>query len=309
MKAAILGGGSFGTSLAISLNRQENQVKIWEFIKTQAEEMNRTRICPMLPDVIIPENIMISNNLEEVINDSEMMLIVVPSDKVEQTIITAKEYIRGQKIIICSKGFGDDQTYLSEVVSKHLNNDIYCLYGPTLAKELAQGEITGMVLAGNLGCETLKNDLESETLKIETTNDIIGTQTGAALKNVVTIFVGIAEGLNMGENTRAYIFTKGIAEIKKIGLAMGAEEETFLGLTCVGDLTLNSRNRKLGIEIGKGRKLEEVLKESNHVSEGVIAIKNAVKLAERLDLNIPLIQGLYAILFDNADPREIIKAI
>lgn len=309
MKIAILGGGSFGTALSVVFSKNGHNVKIWEFVATQADEMQKTRICPMLPEVKIPNEVIISSDMQDIVPDSEIILLVVPSDKVEGTIKSAKELITDQKIIICSKGFGENQKFLTDVVRENITNPVYCLYGPTLAKEMAEGEVTGMVLAGKNDLSILEKEIKSDSLKIQTTDDIIGVQIGAALKNVVTIFVGIVEGLGMGDNTKAYVFVKGIEEIKKIGLELGAKEKTFLGLTCVGDLTLNSRNRKLGIEIGKGRKLEDILKEANHVSEGVLAIKNAVKLGEKLDLDLTLINGLYKILFENTDPIEILRSL
>lgn len=311
MKYTVLGGGSWGTALSIQLSRNNNEVKIWEFFEEQANEMQETRICPFLPDVNIPDSIEITSDLGNSIKNSEAILIVVPSDKVEATLENAKKFMDNQPVIICSKGFGGDQTLLSEAVSKILpENDVYCLYGPTLAKEVALGQLSAIVLAGPDSHKTaIQKSFQTANFRVETSEDIVGVQIGAALKNVVTIFVGIMDGMGEGQNGRAYVFVKGLNEIKEIGVALGAKADTFLGLTAVGDLTLESRNRKLGVEIGKGRKLDEILASTDHVSEGVVAIKNAMILKERLNLQLPVIETLNSILFEEMDPKEALKTI
>lgn len=311
MNITVLGGGSWGTALAIHLRRNGHNVKIWEFFKEQADQMQKERYCPLLPEKIhIDESIKITSVLEEALEDSDAVFIVVPSNKVEVTLQNAKQFITDQKIVLCSKGFAENQELQTKAVENILpENEIYCLYGPTLALELAKGLLTGIVLAGKTDKTKLKQAIESDILKVDTTDDTVGVQIGAALKNVVTIFVGIVEGMELGQNAKAYVFTKGLNEIKEIGVAMGAKPETFLGLTAVGDLTLQSRNRMLGVEIGKGRKLEEILAQTNHVSEGVIAIQNAIVLKDRLGLDLPVISELNKILFENKSPKEALTNI
>lgn len=308
MNIAILGGGSWGTALAIHLE-QKHSVKIWEFIEEQAKTMQEKRVCPIFPDAIIPGSIFISSNMKEILKDSELALIVVPSDKVEMTIRTASEYLSDQDIVICSKGFGSKQKLLSDVVKPYVRGGIFCLYGPTLAKEVAKHDLSGMVLAGKGDKSKLKLAIETINMRVETTDDIIGVQIGAALKNVVTIFVGIIEGLGLGDNTKAYVFTKGIKEIKDIGVALGAQPETFFGLTCMGDLILNSRNRQLGIEIGRGKLLRDLLADSQHINEGIICIENAIKLKDKLNIETPLISGLYDILFNGESVDHVLSQV
>lgn len=273
MKIAILGVGTFGSALKAHLERRGHTI------------------------------------LPETVSGSEAIIVSTPSYAVCSALLKEKEYITDQKIIICSKGFASEEKLLSEILQDNFTNELFFLYGPTLADGLTRGDLCGMVLAGTTDTHKLKNELESENVRIETSNDIIGTQVGAALKNVVTIFVGIAEGAQYGENTQAFIFTKGVQEIQKIGVALGADPNTFLGLTCVGDLTLHSRNRNLGIELGKGRNLDEVIQEMGYTPEGLTALKNAKGISERLHIEVPFIWDLYAVVFEGKPIQKAIEDI
>lgn len=311
MDFTVFGGGSWGTALAIHLRRNNHTVKIWEFNREQAEQMQKSRFCPLLPEkVLIPKDIFITSSLEKAVENTDVILVAVPSDKVETTITNAKKFISNQEVLLCSKGFASRQRLQSDVLQQNLpHNAIYCLYGPTLAIELANGLLTGIVLAGKSDKSALKKALKSDILRVETTDDMIGVQVGAALKNVIAILIGIAEGVGLGQNATAYVFTKGLNEIKTIGVAMGADPETFMGLTAIGDLTLRSRNRMLGVEIGKGRSLEETLKHTNHVLEGIASVQDALMLKNKLNLNLPMISELYKILFKSKAPKEALSNI
>ncbi len=314
MKISILGGGSWGTALAMQLAKNKHQVKIWEFFEEQAQKMQQERVCPLLPEVRLPDNIFVSSKMEEVLLDSKLVLIVVPSDKVEVTINQAAKFLESQPIIICSKGFASNLRLLSEVVKEKVRGEVYCLYGPTHAEEVGKGKLSGIVLAGGKGKHKLKKVIENENLKVELSKDVVGVQVAAALKNVFAVFIGLLEGLNEGDNAKAYIMTKGLEEIKEVGLAWGAKKETFYGLAGMGDLIVtctskHSRNRHVGEEVGKGRKLSEVLAEMKMVAEGVTALKEAINLRERFKLKLPLISGLYEILMEGKEPREVLKRI
>ncbi len=276
--------------------------------------MQEERACPLLPGVKLPKNVSVGSNLEEALAETELVFLAVPSDKVELTISKAAEFIDGQAVILCSKGFAKRARLLSEVVQEKVSGDVFCLYGPTHAEEVGRGMFSGIVLAGGEGKEQLKIMLQSEDFHIDLSEDTIGVQVAAALKNVLAIFVGVLDGLKLGDNAKAYVITKGLAEIKKIGLAWGAEEETFDGLAGLGDVLVtctskHSRNRFLGEQIGKGRKLEEVLAEMKMVAEGVTAVKQAFILKEKFGLELPLITGIYQILFEGKNPREVIREI
>lgn len=273
MKIALLGKGTFGSVFASYLSHQGHDVQI------------------------------------DKIDKPKIIFVCVPSYAVVPALLKEQEKITNQKIIVCSKGYASEKKLLSEALKEKFKNEIFFLYGPTLAEELEKGELSAMVLAGGKGKEELKKQIESETLCIELSDDIIGVQVGAALKNVVTIFVGIAKGAGYGQNTQAYIFTKGVQEIQKIGVALGAEPNTFLGLTCAGDLTLHSRNRYLGIELGKGRNLDDIILEMHYIPEGINALKNAKAMTERIGVNTPLINLLYSIIFENYSIQDAMRKI
>lgn len=274
MKISILGYGTFGSAIA-------------------------SRLVLKGHDILI----------NEVLN-SDIIFVATPSFRVREALVSHREYIKEQKIVICSKGFSEDGDLLSNVLEKEFpNNSVYFLYGPTLAEELAKGNFSAMVLAGVGDKDLLKKEIESDNLKIELSDDFIGAQVGATMKNVVTIFVGIAEGASLGQNTQAYIFTKGLEEIKKLGVALGANPCTFIGLTCLGDLTLHSRNRRIGVEIGKGRNVDEVVLEVKHTQEGLNTIKNSRKISEKIGIELPFVEILNSIIFEGLSVEEGIKKI
>ncbi|KKP96546.1 MAG: Glycerol-3-phosphate dehydrogenase [NAD(P)+] [Candidatus Nomurabacteria bacterium GW2011_GWD2_36_14] len=256
---------------------------------------------------------LIINGHEILINEvkgSDMILVATPSYRVKEALLEHKEFIINQKIIICSKGFNEDGDLISTVLGKEFpHNSIYFLYGPTLAEGLINGDLSAMVLAGGSSKEEVKKQIESQNLKIELSDDVVGVQIGAAMKNVVTIFVGIAEGASYGQNTQAYIFTKGLQEIQKLGVSLGAEPNTFIGLTCSGDLSLRSRNRLLGIEIGKGRKIENIVAKKKYMLEGLATIKNHKNISSKLGVELPFVDILFSIIFEGYSVEEGIRRI
>jgi glycerol-3-phosphate dehydrogenase (NAD(P)+) len=316
MRISVLGGGSWGTALSVHLARKGFQVRIWEFFEEQAKEMQEKRVCKLLPGALLPDDIYVSSDMGEVLQDSELVLIVVPSDKVEETIGNAKKYLSKQPFVICSKGFASGTTLLSEVVSENVEGNVYCLYGPTHAEEVCNGMLSGIVLAGKDSEERdrIFAAFNSNSLKVDLSEDVVGVQICSALKNFLAIFIGILDGKELGDNAKAFMITKGLEEIKRIGVALGGEEETFYGLAGIGDVIVtctskHSRNRYLGEQIGKGKGLNEVIEEMHMVAEGVNAVKNAVKFKEKFDIEIPLIMGLHDILFANKDVDEVLRGV
>ncbi|MFH1682528.1 MAG: NAD(P)H-dependent glycerol-3-phosphate dehydrogenase [Candidatus Woesearchaeota archaeon] len=309
MKIAILGGGSWGTALALHLARNDHQIKVWEFNREQAAEMQKKRICPLLPKVMLPESIFISSKMEEVVFAAELVLIAVPSEHVEATIKTAANFLKDQPVIICSKGLSKEGKLLSDVVK--VKGEVYCLYGPTHAEEVSKDMFCGIVLAGGKGKERLKSIIESKNMKVELSDDLIGVQVGAAFKNIIALFVGVLEGAGYGDNARAFIIDKGLAEIKQIGVKLGAKEVTFYGLAGIGDIIVtsfsrHSRNKYLGEQIGKGKKLDDILQEMKMVAEGVNTLKTALVMEKKLDLHLPLIRGLDRIIHQNFSIEEVL---
>lgn len=314
MNITILGGGSWGTALAVHLVKKKHIVTIWEFFDHQAKEMQEKRECPLLPGVHLPENITVSSDMASTLSKAELVLMVVPSDKVESTIEKAKLYLSSQPLIICSKGFAGGTKLLSEVVREKVSNPLFFLYGPTHAEEVGKGMLSGIVLAGGKGKESLQKELESSIFKIDVSDDIVGVQIAAALKNILAVFVGILDGMGLGDNAKAYIMTKGIAEITDVGISFGACRETFYGLAGIGDvivtcLSEHSRNFRVGREIGRGRKLDEVLAETKMVAEGIIAAQHILALEQRCMKPLPLLHGIHGILFEGKNPMTVLEEL
>lgn len=314
MNITILGGGSWGTALAVHLAKKKHQIKLWEFFDQQAQQMQETRECPLLPGVQLPGNITISSDMAFTLEDTEQVLIVVPSDKVESTLEKAKIHLKSQPLILCSKGFASGNRLISEIVHEKIVNPLFFLYGPTHAEEVGRGLLSGIVLAGGEGKEKLKQEFESEFLKVELSDDIIGVQVAAALKNIVALAVGIASGLGMGDNAKAFIITKGYAEIRQVGMAWGAKDETFHGLAGIGDIIVtclseHSRNFRVGRELGKGRKLADIMAEMKMVAEGVTTVQVIPVLKKKFGLELPLLTAVYGIVHEEKMTTSLGKSI
>ena len=274
MKISILGNGAFGSAIASRLILNNHKI------------------------------------IKNVIKDSELILVAVPSYAVSGVLNSHKSEITNQKIMICSKGFDKSGELFSTILEKDFpNNQIYFLYGPTLAEELQNGVFSVMVLAGGEGKNELKKQIELDNLHIELSTDIVGVQVGSALKNTVGIFVGLVEGAGFGENTQAFIYSKGLREIQKIGVHLGALPETFLGFTCAGDLFLRSRSRILGVEIGKGRSFEEVSREMTYPKEGISSLKCILKKENNLDMDLRFFTLIHNVVFDGMKVEEAVKRL
>ncbi|MBT4935804.1 NAD(P)-dependent glycerol-3-phosphate dehydrogenase [Candidatus Woesearchaeota archaeon] len=313
MKISILGGGSWGTALAVHLAKKNHTITMWEFFQEQAQKMHQDRFCPLLPDAKLPENISVYSNMEPVLSDSELILVVVPSDKVESTMEKAKPFLKNQPIIVCSKGFANNTQLLSDVM-KQYSSEVYCLYGPTHAEEVCKGLFSGIVLAGSEGKEKIKDIFETDTFKVDLSDDLVGVQVCAALKNILAVFIGVLDGMGLGDNAKAFVMTKGLQEIQQVGIEWGALPETFLGLAGMGDVIVtctsqHSRNRFAGQEVGKGNLLDDVLKGMAMVAEGVTTAQCVPELVKRFNVNIPLLQGLYDILFTQKNPEQVLREL
>ena len=314
MHITILGGGSWGTALAVHLAKKNHKIKLWEFFEQQAQDMQEKGVCPLLPGVLLSENITVSSDMASTLLGAELVLIVVPSDKLESTLEKAQPYLKLQPLILCSKGFASNTRLLSEVVHTNISSSLFFLYGPTHAEEVGKVLLSGIVLVGGEGKEKLKQEFESENLKVELSDDIIGVQVAAALKNIVALAVGIASGLGMGDNAKAFIITKGYAEIRQVGMAWGAKDETFHGLAGIGDIIVtclseHSRNFRVGRELGRGRQLADIMAEMKMVAEGVTSAKAVPILKERFGLELPLLSVMYEIVHEGKMATNLGKSI
>ena len=315
---AIIGSGSWGTALAIHLAKMGNNIKMWAYLQEEADLINDTRKCKFLPQAYIPSNIICTTDLEKAIDGSEMILIVTPSKAVRETIKKFKKYVTNQEIIICSKGFEKETLYtLNEVVEEELpNSKIGGLSGPSHAEEVSMGIPTALVIASKHK-DLLKDVQETfmnEVLRIYTSDDVKGAELGGALKNIIAFCAGIITELKLGDNTFAALISRGLTELSRLGVAMGGEHNTFYGLSGLGDLIVtcmseHSRNRKAGRCIGRGLTLEETKKEVGMTIESVDNIEAAYKLAQKYNIEMPIVNAVYDILYNNLDPRKAVTQL
>ena len=316
MNIAIIGSGSWGVALAVHLASVGNNVKIWSFMEEERDLINNERKCKFLPGVELPENIMCSTDFEEVIKDSKMILHVTPSKFTRSTFKKYKEYVGNKPIIICSKGFEKETLEtLDEVILEEMPTaKVGALSGPSHAEEVSIAVPTALVIASKHQ-NILKNVQEafmSEKMRIYTSNDVKGVELGGALKNIIAFCSGAAAGIGLGDNTFAALITRGLKEIVRLGVELGGKEETFYGLSGLGDLIVtclseHSRNRKAGYLIGQGKSLEETKKEVGMVIESIDNIEVAYELGKLHNIEMPIVETVYKVLYENLDPQEAVK--
>lgn len=317
-RVTVVGGGGWGTSLAFLLADKGYPVKLWLYEKELAQKIQRDRENSLyLPGIKLPYSITATNSFEEAVVGSELILFVVPSHVARSVLTQLAPYLpAGVPIVCATKGIENDSLMLmSEVLKDVLPADHHprftFLSGPSFAREVCQRFPTAVSLAATDHDLAVKLQviLTSPYFKVFTTTDVIGVQLGGALKNVIALAAGGADGMGFGTNTRAALITRGLVEIMRLGVAMGAQARTFYGLSGMGDLVLTctgelSRNRNVGFKIGQGMKLTEILAEMKMVAEGVNTAKSAYQLAQKHQVKMPIVEQIYAVLFHNKDPRE-----
>lgn len=312
---SIIGSGSWGCALAIHLARKGNNVKLWSFSKDEADLINNERKCKFLPLATIPENVFCTTDFKEAIEGTTMLLIVTPSKFVRETVKKFKQYVTNQQIIICSKGFEESTLYtLDEVVQEELpNSPIGGLSGPSHAEEVSLGIPTALVIASKDKklLQDVQDTFMNDTLRIYTSYDLKGAELGGALKNIIAFCAGIITGLELGDNTFAALLTRGLSEMAKLNIAMGADSKTIYGLTGLGDLIVtclsnHSRNRRAGILIGKGATIEETKAEIGMTIESIDNIKTAYILSKKYELDMPIINAAYKVVFESFNPNQAI---
>ena len=315
-KIAIIGSGSWGVALATYLANVGNQVKIWSFSEEERDLINNEKKCKFLPDLIIPDNIYCSTSYEEVIKDTEFILHVTPSKFTRSTFKQYKQYVGEKPVIICSKGFEKETLKtLDEVIEEELPNvKVGVLSGPSNAEEVSIGVPTALVIASkyNEVLDMLQETFMSEKMRIYTSNDVKGVELGGALKNIIAFCAGVAAGIGLGDNSFAALITRGLKEISRLGIKLGGELETFYGLSGLGDLIVtclseHSRNRKAGKLIGQGKTLEETKKEVGMVIESIDNIDVAYQLGKINNIEMPIVNAVYEVLYNKLDPQEAVK--
>ncbi len=321
---AILGGGAWGLALAKLLTENNHNVSIWEFNKEYAELIRTTHANPaLLKDVILPDNIKISNSLKDILNiETEHIIFATPSQFLRQTIKNAAPIIAElsniKSIVNVAKGIEEDtMKRMSEVLCDELpislHNKIVCLSGPSHAEEVARQIPTAVVIAGKNDelLQILQALLSNAFFRVYRSNDLVGVEVGGAVKNIIAIAAGIIDGINYGDNTKGALLTRGIVEIQRLGIVMGAQAETFYGLSGLGDLVTtaisqHSRNRYVGFEIGKGIKLPDILANMKAVAEGVATTRSVHALSQKLQIEMPITDQIYEVLFKGKSPKQAI---
>lgn len=314
-KISILGAGSWGTALAILLHNNGHEVLLWSALEDEVNMLNEKREhTSKLPGVRIPEEIVITTDLEASLKDPDVAVLAVPSPFTRSTSHRMAPFVRdGQKIVNVAKGI-EEHTFmtLSDIIEEEIPNaDVSVLSGPSHAEEVGRGLPTTCVVSSRTRetAEYLQGIFMSPVFRVYITPDMLGVELGASLKNVIALAAGTADGLGYGDNTKAALITRGIAEIARLGIKMGAKAETFCGLSGIGDLivtcaSVHSRNRKAGYLIGKGYTMQEAMDEVKMVVEGVYSAKAAKGLAEKYGVEMPIIEEVNKVLFEGKVASE-----
>lgn len=315
---AIIGSGSWGVALAIHLANLGNQVKIWSFMQEEADLINQERKCKFLPKVTIPDRVYCDTDMKKVIDGSNMILHITPSKFVRSTIKQYKEYITNQPVIMCSKGFENQTLYtLSQVMEEEIPNVGYGIFsGPSHAEEVSLGIPTAIVIASKSEeiRSLVQNTFMNEKMRVYTSDDVKGVELGGALKNIIAFCAGIAAEIGLGDNSFAALATRGLVEISKLGTILGGKKETFYGLTGLGDLIVtclseHSRNRSAGKLIGRGLSVAEAQKEIGMTIESIDNIEVAYTLAKQNNIEMPIVETVYDVLYNHLDPKEAVKKL
>ena len=318
-KIAIIGSGSWGSALAIYLSSKVDNVVLWSFAEDEKNLINNEKKCKFLPNITIPDNVVATSDFEEAIKDAEIILHVTPSKFVRDTIKNYKSFVKKNQIVLmCSKGFEEEHLKtLDEVIEEELPNIKYgILSGPSHAEEVSLGIPTAIVIASKYEDVKKKvmDNFKSKTLRIYSSSDVRGVELGGALKNIIAFCAGISVGLGLGDNTFAALATRGLVEIVRLGEVLGAKAETFYGLSGLGDLIVtcsseHSRNRRAGKMIGKGYSIEETRKEIGMVIESIDNINVAYKLSKKYNIDMPIVDTVYNVLYNNLNPREAVDML
>lgn len=318
MDILILGAGAWGTALAVALGRQ-HAVTLWTRDAAQRTMLRQHRRSVYLPDVALPASIAIAEDADTALGQADLVLIATPTAGLRATLQHLQQAGVTVPVVWACKGFETSTGLLPhQVVAETFGEEMHCaaLSGPSFALEVARGQPTALTLAGS--DETFARELAAQlhqpVLRVYFTDDLSGVEVGGAVKNVMAIATGISDGLALGQNARAALITRGLAELTRLGTAMGGRAETFMGLTGMGDLILTctgelSRNRRVGLELGRGRPLDEILRELGHVAEGVLTAREVERRAAALAVDMPITASVCDVLFRGVAPRDAVEQL
>jgi glycerol-3-phosphate dehydrogenase (NAD(P)+) len=314
---SVIGAGSWGTTLACLLSDKGYDVTLWVHEKDLSEEINKTRInITYLPDITIPDDVRVTDSIDEALKKARYVLNAVPAQYVRAVFKEAFPYMLDEAIIISvSKGI-EKGTLLtvSSILNELSNHPVAVLSGPSFAKEVIKQLPTAVTLATedkNTGF-ILQEIFNINNFRVYTHDDVLGVEIGGALKNVMAIASGVSVSLGLGNNARASLITRGLVEMTRLGVAMGAKEKTFSGLSGIGDLVLTctsplSRNYTVGVKLGQGMKLKDILSQTRSVAEGVETAESAYELAKKYNIEMPIVEQVYKVIYDDKDPALAVK--
>jgi glycerol-3-phosphate dehydrogenase (NAD(P)+) len=323
MKISVIGSGSWGMTLAIHLLRNGHEVTVWFYREQDYQQALEQRELPdFLPGIILPDALNFTMDLETCVQNREMILVAIPSHTVGGTLEKLTSLIPPETVIVnVAKGIENDTLRtMSQVIAHALPNHpvshIATLYGPTHAEEVVNRMPSTIVAAcpDKSTAEKVQDAFMSDTLRVYTNTDILGVEYGGSLKNVVAISAGILAGMGYGDNTLAALLTRGLFEMTRLGVHLGAKEETFAGLSGMGDLIVtclstHSRNRHVGFELGKGRKIKDILDEMKMIAEGINTARSVHQLIAKTGVEMPISEQIFKVLFEDKDPKNAIEEL
>ena len=317
MKAAVVGSGAWGTALAIRLCKNGHDVTLWTFEKDLIPQMESQRINPRLPGANLPEELKISADYA-CVKDCALVVVACPSFPIRSVCKGIAPHLHPEAVLVSvTKGLEFGTTLrMSQVVQQETGHAVVALTGPSHAEEVAQNIPTGCLAAceDQALAELVQDVFMSDHFRVYTSPDVIGAELGAALKNVIALCAGVTDGLGCGDNTKAMLMTRGLTEIARLGVSLGAKKETFAGLAGVGDLivtctSMHSRNRRAGILIGEGKNPEEAMKQVGAVVEGYYAAKSAWELCQKQGVDMPILQAAYHVLYEGVPASAAVQRL
>ena len=319
-KIGVIGAGSWGTALSVVLANNGNEVLIWSIVEAEIEMLKeKHEHVDKLPGVKLSDSIDFTTDIEKTVKESDILVLAVPSVFTRSTAKLMAPFVKDNQIIVCvAKGIEEDTLMpISDVVEQEIPNaDVAIMCGPSHAEEVGIGLPTTVVAGAKTKktAETIQDLFMNNVFRVYTSPDILGMELGGSLKNVIALAAGMADGLGYGDNTKAALITRGIAEVSRLALAMGAKTETLAGLTGIGDLIVtceskHSRNRKAGMLMGQGYTMEEATKEVKMVVEGIYSAKAAAKLGKEYNVSMPIIEEVNKVLFENKPVKDAVQEL
>ena len=323
MKIGVIGAGSWGTTLANLLAKKGHDVTLWVYESDLAARLHKTRINDLyLPNVTLVPELAYTNNLREAVEGCQLLLLVSPSQVMRRVLTELAEYLADDCLVVsAAKGIENGTLMtMSEVLEEVLGAEVVQRYaflsGPSFAREVADEQLTAVAVAAQNPevAKRVQEAFSTDYFRVYTNSDVMGVEIGGALKNVIAVAAGVSDGLGYNHNSRAALITRGLVEIARLGVAKGAQEATFSGLAGMGDLVLTctgdlSRNRSVGIELGRGRSLDDILNHMHMVAEGVKTTESAYQLAQKLGVSMPITEQMYLILYAGKAPRDAVSAL